>query len=407
MRKLKDSLSISFFVMLLMVGAASLGTAQAAAVRVEIGGAVGNPPGMFFSALQPYGNWIWAAGFGWAWQPTDIDVGWRPYTLGHWAYTDDGWTWVSNWQWGWACFHYGRWAFDTDYGWIWVPGMDWGPAWVVWRTGGDWIGWAPLPPGAEWRGDRLEHGDWDRIPKWQFSFVRDHDFLSDRLRDHIEGPEFNVRIFDRTNPRVDYRREDGHIVDRNDMHDHLATVLGRPIERRPLAEVRSLDRLREGRREGDHEVRVFRPNRQALMRNRGDEQLYRQFIVPPEIRSRQQREQEQLRQRQDRERQALQERQRRELEQGEHGRPGRGRGLPGQEFDRNQILRQQQAERNAFEQQMQREQRLMQEAHQRESRRYGAPGAEHSFQRAERGPERGPERGEQTEREGGRGRGRH
>ena len=24
--------------------------------------------------------------------------------------------------------------------------LDWGPAWVSWRTGGDYIGWAPLPP---------------------------------------------------------------------------------------------------------------------------------------------------------------------------------------------------------------------------------------------------------------------
>jgi hypothetical protein len=38
----------------------------------------------------------------------------------------------------------------TDYGWVWVPGRDadleWGPAWVSWRTGGDYVGWAPLPP---------------------------------------------------------------------------------------------------------------------------------------------------------------------------------------------------------------------------------------------------------------------
>jgi hypothetical protein len=27
-----------------------------------------------------------------------------------------------------------------------VPGRDWGPAWVSWRTGGDYVGWAPLPP---------------------------------------------------------------------------------------------------------------------------------------------------------------------------------------------------------------------------------------------------------------------
>jgi hypothetical protein len=31
---------------------------------------------------------------------------------------------------------------------VWFPGedLDWGPAWVSWRTGGDYIGWAPLPP---------------------------------------------------------------------------------------------------------------------------------------------------------------------------------------------------------------------------------------------------------------------
>jgi hypothetical protein len=29
---------------------------------------------------------------------------------------------------------------------VWVPGRDWGPAWVSWRTGGDYVGWAPLPP---------------------------------------------------------------------------------------------------------------------------------------------------------------------------------------------------------------------------------------------------------------------
>jgi hypothetical protein len=31
-------------------------------------------------------------------------------------------------------------------GWIWVPGDEWGPAWVDWRSGDDYVGWAPLPP---------------------------------------------------------------------------------------------------------------------------------------------------------------------------------------------------------------------------------------------------------------------
>src|SRR5437764_4209748 len=96
------------------------------------------------------GNWIDVEGYGYGWQP-DLavnDQNWRPYADGYWAYTDDGWTWVSYEDFGWATYHYGRWANLTDYGWVWFPGedLDWGPAWVSWRTGGDYVGWAPLPP---------------------------------------------------------------------------------------------------------------------------------------------------------------------------------------------------------------------------------------------------------------------
>jgi len=96
------------------------------------------------------GNWIDVEGYGYGWQP-DIavsDPNWRPYSDGYWAYTDYGWTWISYEDFGWATYHYGRWARLADYGWVWIPGsdLDWGPAWVSWRTGGDSIGWAPLPP---------------------------------------------------------------------------------------------------------------------------------------------------------------------------------------------------------------------------------------------------------------------
>jgi hypothetical protein len=108
----------------------------------------------FFYDNVAGGSWIEVEGYGYCWQP-DLavnDPGWRPYTDGYWAYTDVGWTWISYEDFGWATYHYGRWARLTDYGWVWVPGADleWGPAWVSWRTGGNYIGWAPLPPrGAE------------------------------------------------------------------------------------------------------------------------------------------------------------------------------------------------------------------------------------------------------------------
>src|SRR5438876_5167394 len=98
------------------------------------------------------GNWVDVEGYGYGWQP-DIavsDPNWRPYSDGYWAYTDYGWTWVSYEDFGWATYHYGRWTRLADYGWVWVPGRDadleWGPAWVSWRTGDQYVGWAPLPP---------------------------------------------------------------------------------------------------------------------------------------------------------------------------------------------------------------------------------------------------------------------
>jgi hypothetical protein len=104
----------------------------------------------FFYNNLSGGNWIEAEGYGYGWQP-DVSVSdpnWRPYADGYWAYTDYGWTWISYEDFGWATYHYGRWARLADYGWVWFPGsdLDWGPAWVSWRTGGDHIGWAPLPP---------------------------------------------------------------------------------------------------------------------------------------------------------------------------------------------------------------------------------------------------------------------
>jgi hypothetical protein len=74
-----------------------------------------------------------------------VGVDFVPYTDGHWVYTDAGWLWVSDYSWGWAPFHYGTWVY-VDTGWAWVPGSVWGPAWVQWRYGGGYIGWAPVVP---------------------------------------------------------------------------------------------------------------------------------------------------------------------------------------------------------------------------------------------------------------------
>jgi DNA segregation ATPase FtsK/SpoIIIE-like protein len=102
---------------------------------------------VFYDELAPYGQWFHDPQYGYVWSPnTGRDF--RPYyTNGYWAMTEYGNTWVSNYPWGWAPFHYGRWTFSNYYGWIWIPGNEWGPAWVSWRQGGGYYGWAPLGPG--------------------------------------------------------------------------------------------------------------------------------------------------------------------------------------------------------------------------------------------------------------------
>ena len=102
----------------------------------------------FYDELSPYGDWIEYPGYGYVWQP-QVGDDFRPYSSGgQWVWNDEyEWMWVSDYDWGWAPFHYGRWFEDDNYGWLWQPGYEWSPAWVAWRDGGDYYGWAPLRPG--------------------------------------------------------------------------------------------------------------------------------------------------------------------------------------------------------------------------------------------------------------------
>ena len=104
----------------------------------------------FRAGLEPFGAWRHHARFGDVWVPGHRSRAWRPYTAGHWVYTDDyGWYRVEDTQesdWGWIAYHYGHWYLDPDSGWVWIPGDEWAPAWVDWRQGDDYAGWAPAPP---------------------------------------------------------------------------------------------------------------------------------------------------------------------------------------------------------------------------------------------------------------------
>jgi hypothetical protein len=120
----------------------------------------------FYEPLSPYGRWEVVGSYGRCWIPSGVAVGWVPYSYGYWQWTDAGWFWVSEEPWGWATYHYGCWDFDARIGWFWVPRTHWAPAWVVWREGGGYVGWAPLHPAG-----------YARVASVSFVFVEERRFM--------------------------------------------------------------------------------------------------------------------------------------------------------------------------------------------------------------------------------------
>lgn len=113
-----------------------------------------------YEDLDSNGSWANGPG-GPVWYPNGVAADWVPYRNGHWVWVSPwGWTWVAGERWGFAPFHYGRWAF-IGARWGWVPGPFavrpyYAPALVAFVGGGGLsvgigIGgvqaWFPLGPG--------------------------------------------------------------------------------------------------------------------------------------------------------------------------------------------------------------------------------------------------------------------
>ncbi len=114
--------------------------------------------------LDRSGRWEQHPEFGAVWLPLGVAADWAPYSDGRWTWVAPwGWTWVDNARWGFAPFHYGRWAYWRN-AWCWVPGAYverpvYAPALVAWaggrpgsgarlgvRISGPSVGWLPLAP---------------------------------------------------------------------------------------------------------------------------------------------------------------------------------------------------------------------------------------------------------------------
>lgn len=202
--------------------------------------------GMFYEKLEPHGEWRETDDYGYVWQPREAENArdWRPYTEGRWAYSDAGWTWISDEPYGWATYHYGRWVKLRRIGWVWVPGDEWAPAWVSWRTSKDYVGWAPLPPEARFdRRSGIQNwaDNYYDIGPEQYCFVSSNDFGAEHVRRAVVPAERNITIvIDTTNvTRITFANTT--IVNEGPSYDELRSRSHRPIERYRLRRERNME----------------------------------------------------------------------------------------------------------------------------------------------------------------------
>jgi len=218
--------------------------------------------GFFYDQLSPYGHWVESRSYGWVWLPFGRRASWRPYSLGHWVMTDYGWTWVTDEPFGWATYHYGRWVFDPDYGWEWVPGYEWGPAWVAWRTGGGYIGWAPLPPEVRFRaGFGLDFGGFNLevgLGATHFCFVQERAFLAPNVVTYVEPPARNVTIIHNTTNITNYTVVNNRVVNQGIPVQRVEQATGQRVQRLQVATVTSGPAPRTAQVRGN-QLTVFQP----------------------------------------------------------------------------------------------------------------------------------------------------
>ncbi|HEY2293702.1 MAG TPA: DUF6600 domain-containing protein [Thermoanaerobaculia bacterium] len=246
---------IALLAMLLLgsiAGAAFAQTSISAGIHVGPSGRASVDLGFFYDDLAPYGNWIQRPSYGWVWAPRAVSAGWQPYRDGHWIWTDQGWTWVTDEPYGWATYHYGRWYADPEIGWAWVPGDEWAPSWVSWQEGGDYIGWAPLPPSVT-----VSFGGVVAVtlaPE-TYVFVPERYFLAPSFTSYIVPRERCVDVYRRTHNFTHYRHSGDRVYNDGVPVEQVQRFVGRPVQRYQLADVTS---ARAARIQGNR-VSIFRP----------------------------------------------------------------------------------------------------------------------------------------------------
>ncbi len=272
-----------------------------------------------YDYLTPYGMWLHHSPYGYVWIPDRIGYGWRPYTNGQWVWTDYGWTWVSSYRWGWIPFHYGRWGWDRYLGWFWVPDTVWGPAWVSWRRGDLYIGWAPLPPEARFIiGVGISSLPYT-LSNSYWVFVEYPYFLDARLHRYVLPMERNITIINYTVIQTNIVVRNNRIINRGIDIEYIGRAAKQRVTKYELSQLSrpGPSRVRSNR------VEIFNPDmernetakpQKIIERNEVLDRVTRTTLRSPTERTRD-REDESLENTQEEEMRTLEESQRKQLDE--------------------------------------------------------------------------------------------
>jgi len=187
-----------------------------------------------YQDLDANGTWRSDPSYGPVWVPNAVSADWAPYRQGHWAWQNPwGWTWIDDAPWGFAPYHYGRWAYVGSQ-WAWVPGpmavsappayspalvafvgdggsgVDWNVALTVGGIAAAGVAWFPLGPGEAWRPHR--------------------DGWSQRYYERVNRNVYVDRSVHVNNTYVNYRAPRGLTAVPANMFVH-----GQPVGRQPYA----------------------------------------------------------------------------------------------------------------------------------------------------------------------------
>ena len=215
--------------------------------------------------LSPYGRWIMHPHYGRVWLPTNPGNGWQPYTVGHWVYTSDGnCVWVSDGseaQWGPTVYHYGQWALTPDWGWVWVPGTVWAPAWVAWRDGDGYCGWAPLPPECADRDVITFRQVDDYCPPERYVYVSEADVTVVNVNQHLVRN--NVTVINNTRNITNITVVNNRVQNTGVPIGNVEERSGRAVDRVQLANASTPAQARDLAKSGQP-VRYSTPQIQRL-----------------------------------------------------------------------------------------------------------------------------------------------